>query len=251
MLPRRHPLQVQAVLEELGISGELISARSLAMHAEARELVVAERGDDGREHLLVPAAAAAWKRLSAAARGDGVELRIASAFRSVERQAEIVREKLQSGLSVAAVLSVCAPPGFSEHHTGRAVDVDTPDCHPLDGAFAQTEGYRWLSLRAREFGFTLSYPQGNAHGYEYESGQHPHVRAAGPRPDAAPRAFARARHGAKRRVRDLRLCCAVLARRGRGGRRYARRGAVPGPRLRGVRHAGPAPAVCEHLRAVA
>jgi len=159
---------LRSVLEELGISADLISARALAMHAEARELVVAEHGDDGREHLLVPAAAAAWERLSAAARGDGVELRIASAFRSVERQAEIVRKKLQSGLSIAAVLSVCAPPGFSEHHSGRAVDVDTPDCPPLAGAFAQTAGFRWLSLHAREFGFTLSYPQGNAHGYEYE-----------------------------------------------------------------------------------
>jgi len=161
-------VNMHSLFEELGISPELISARALLPHAEARELVVAERGDDGREHLLVPAAAAAWKRLGAAARADGVELRIASAFRSVERQAEIVREKLQGGLSIAAVLSVCAPPGFSEHHTGRAVDVDTPDCPPLDGAFAQTEGFRWLSLRAREFGFTLSYPLGNAHGYEYE-----------------------------------------------------------------------------------
>ena len=158
----------RSVLEELGIPPELISARALPMQAEARELVVAERGDDGREHRLVPAAAAAWNRLREAARRDGVELHIASAFRSVERQAEIVREKLQSGLSIAAVLSVCAPPGFSEHHSGRAVDVDTPDCPPLDGAFAQTEAFRWLSLHAREFGFTLSYPQGNPHGYEYE-----------------------------------------------------------------------------------
>jgi len=159
---------LRSVLEELGIPAELISARALPAHAEARELVLAERGDDGREHLLVPAAAAAWKRLKAAARGDGVELKIASAFRSVERQAEIVREKLKSGLNIDAVLLVCAPPGFSEHHSGRAVDVDTPDCPPLDGAFAQTEAFRWLSLRAQEHGFTLSYPRGNPHGYEFE-----------------------------------------------------------------------------------
>jgi len=168
MLLREYPYPVRSVLEELGISAELISARALPMHPEARELVVAERGDDGREHLLVPAAAAAWKRLSAAARADGVELRIASAFRSVERQAEIVREKLQNGLNIDVILSVCAPPGFSEHHSGRAVDVDTPDCPPLDGAFAQTDGFRWLSLRAQEFGFALSYPKGNTHGYEFE-----------------------------------------------------------------------------------
>ena len=163
-----YPSRIRSALEELGISEELISARALSTQAEARELVLAERGDDGREHLLIPAAAAAWKRLAAAARDDGVHLWIASAFRSVERQAEIVREKLEGGLSIAEALSVCAPPGFSEHHTGCAVDVDTSDCPPLDGAFAGTEGFRWLSSRAREFGFALSYPQGNSQGYEFE-----------------------------------------------------------------------------------
>ena len=165
---RAMPAEVRATLEELGIPAALVAARALPLHSEARELVVAERDGDGRDHLLVPAAAAAWKRLRAAAHGDGVQLHIASAFRSVGRQAEIVREKLQSGLGIDANLSVCAPPGFSEHHSGRAVDVDTPDCPPLDGAFAQTAAYRWLSSHAQRFGFVLSYPEGNAQGYQFE-----------------------------------------------------------------------------------
>jgi hypothetical protein len=41
-----------------------------------------------------------------------------SAFRSVERQAEIVRRKLAAGGRIEEILTVCAPPGFSEHHTG-------------------------------------------------------------------------------------------------------------------------------------
>jgi D-alanyl-D-alanine carboxypeptidase len=168
MLLQGYPSQVQSALEELGISAELISARALPMHAEARELVVAELGENGREHLLIPAAAAAWKQLTAAARNGGVHLQIASAFRSVERQAEIVRRKLEEGLSIDTVLLVSAPPGFSEHHTGRAVDIDTPDCPSLNGAFAQTDAFQWLLLHAQEFGFTLSYPEGNPHGYEYE-----------------------------------------------------------------------------------
>jgi D-alanyl-D-alanine carboxypeptidase len=118
--------------------------------------------------LLIPAAAAAWERLAAAGQNDGVHLQIASAFRSIERQTEIVRRKLEAGLSIDAVLSVSAPPGFSEHHTGRAVDVTTVGCTPLDAVFAPTEAFRWLSLRAREFGFAMSYPEGNSHGYEYE-----------------------------------------------------------------------------------
>lgn len=168
MLPGRYPSEIGALLAELGIPAELIAARALPWHPETRALVVAERGEDGREHLLAPAAAAAWKRLNSTARNDRIQLSIASAFRSVKRQADIVRGKLEAGSSIEAALRVCAPPGFSEHHTGRAVDVDTPDCPPLDGAFAETEAFRWLSLRARDFGFSLSYPKGNAQGYAFE-----------------------------------------------------------------------------------
>ena len=87
-----------------------------------------------------------------------------------EREESIpsLRRKLESGLSIDAILSVSAPPGFSEHHTGRAVDVTTSDCSLLDVAFSHTETFRWLTIHAQEFGFALSYPEGNAHGYAYE-----------------------------------------------------------------------------------
>ena len=168
MLLQEYPPRVRSVLEELGIPAELISARALPVHTEAHELVVAEYDENGREHLLVPAAAAAWRHITAAARSDNVNLQIASAFRSFERQAEIVREKLEGGLSIDAILLVSAPPGFSEHHSGRAVDVTTPGCLPLEGAFAHTEAFQWLWLHAKQFGFALSYPEGNPLGYAYE-----------------------------------------------------------------------------------
>ena len=119
MLLQEYPPRVRSILEELGIPTELISARALPVHPEARELVVAEYGENGREHLLVPAAAAAWRHITAAARSDSVNLQIASAFRSFERQAEIVREKLEGGLSIDAILLVSAPPGLTSHRTCR------------------------------------------------------------------------------------------------------------------------------------
>ena len=168
MEARKYPPQVLSALQALGIPPEIISTRALPLHPEAQELVLAERGEDGREHLLEPTAAAAWKQMVAAARDDGVPLRIDSAFRSVGRQTEIVRQKLASGLSIDAVLSVSAPPGFSEHHTGCAVDVGTTGHRSLDIEFADTEAFRWLSSHGRDFGFALSYPEGNPHGYAYE-----------------------------------------------------------------------------------
>ena len=162
------PHSIEPLLALLQIPAALIAEKGLIYQPEAVELVIAEVGDDGREHRLTPAAAADWRAMQAAARIDGVALRIASAFRSIERQAEIVRAKLARGLSLDAILEVSAPPGYSEHHTGRAVDVTTDGVRPLEIEFETTDAFRWLSRRAGEFGFLLSYPAGNGHGYAYE-----------------------------------------------------------------------------------
>jgi len=162
------PDRVRSVLDSLQIPLDVIKARSLALQPEAENLVVAELGDDGREHRLVPAAAEAWLRMSSAARADGVTLRIVSAFRSVDRQAEIVRAKLARGLTLDAILCVSAPPGYSEHHTGCAVDVTTDGVRSLELEFEETEAFRWLSNNAHPFGYTLSFPRQNPFGYAYE-----------------------------------------------------------------------------------
>lgn len=153
---------------ELGISSQLLVARGLCECEEACRLDIAETGADGKDHLLVPAAASAWRDLRTAADGDGISLFIVSAFRSVDRQTEIVRRKLEAGACIEDILTVCAPPGFSEHHTGRAVDLSTLGSRALEVAFEQTAAFAWLCAHAAEFGFHLSYPVGNPSGYQYE-----------------------------------------------------------------------------------
>jgi D-alanyl-D-alanine carboxypeptidase len=106
--------------------------------------------------------------MKAAALDDGETLFIVSAFRSVARQAEIVRGKLRSGASIEEILAVCAPPGYSEHHTGRAVDLSTPGVRPLEIEFADSSAFRWLRRNAGRFAFELSYPKKNPYGYQYE-----------------------------------------------------------------------------------
>ena len=162
------PQNVLSALQSCGIPRELIASRSLALQDEARELAVAETGENGREHLLAPAAAKAWREMSAAAQADGVSLRIVSAFRSVERQAELVLAKLARGQPLEAVLAVSAPPGYSEHHSGCAVDLTTDGVPPLEEGFERTAAFGWLQANAPRFGFTLSFPRGNAYGYAYE-----------------------------------------------------------------------------------
>jgi len=153
---------------ELGISSQFLAARGLCECAEASSLEVAEVGADGKDHLLVSTAASAWRNLKAAAFVDGVSLFIVSAFRSIDRQTEIVRRKLEAGASIEEILTVCAPPGFSEHHTGRAVDLSTPGSRSLEVEFEQTPAFAWLRVHAADFGYYLSYPIGNCSGYQYE-----------------------------------------------------------------------------------
>ncbi|BET66318.1 hypothetical protein ASA1KI_12360 [Opitutales bacterium ASA1] len=136
--------------------------------AEATDLVAVGRDCHDRDAFLSAPAAAAWKQLVAAASIDGVELLLVSAFRSHARQAEIVRRKRERGLEWDAILRVSAYPGFSEHHTGRAVDIGTPGACDLEETFENTLAFAWLARNASTFGFTLSYPRDNPHGIAYE-----------------------------------------------------------------------------------
>ncbi|CAG0976684.1 zinc D-Ala-D-Ala carboxypeptidase [Burkholderiales bacterium] len=142
--------------------------RGLAPVAEATTLERIAVDDDGREHFLAPCAAAAWSAMVVAAATAGIRLQVVSAYRSVARQEQIVSGKLARGLRLEAVLAVCAAPGFSEHHSGRAVDIGTPGAPPLDLAFQETPAYAWLQEHAGAFGFRLSYPAGNLEGFAFE-----------------------------------------------------------------------------------
>ena len=157
-----------ALNQSLGISNEWIAARGLSVCDEATTLEIADVGTDGREHLLTPAAAEAWQRLKSAAHNDNVSLLIVSAFRSIDRQAAIIRQKVDAGATIEEILTLSAPPGFSEHHTGRAIDVTTPGSRALEIEFEQTNACAWLTAHAASFGYYLSYPVGNSAGYQYE-----------------------------------------------------------------------------------
>jgi D-alanyl-D-alanine carboxypeptidase len=165
---RSYDERVRAALAAFGIPEELVRERGLPLCAEARRLVVAEIDARRREQRLVAPAAAAWKRMKAAAADARVALHLVSAFRSFERQCEIVRDKLAAGQSLDEILAVSAPPGYSEHHTGRAIDIGARPDDPLEEAFERSAAYAWLAANAARYGYFLSYPRGNRYGYRYE-----------------------------------------------------------------------------------
>lgn len=160
--------RVGATLSALGIAADWPGQRGLQLIAEARNLSPVGLGSDGRDKLLTPGAARAWRALRAEATTDGIDLQLVSAFRSVEFQTALIRTKLQRGMPIDEVLRINAPPGYSEHHSGRAVDIGTTGCAALDEAFETTPAFAWLDRHAARFGFSMSYPRGNRQGFLYE-----------------------------------------------------------------------------------
>jgi zinc D-Ala-D-Ala carboxypeptidase len=152
----------------LGIPADYGTSRGLPLQVEATQRVSIGTNPEGRDIQLTPEASVAWAWMKDAASIDGVTLVAVSGFRSIDRQSEIIRAKLSSGQAIEEILRTVAAPGYSEHHTGRAIDIGTPGEEPLTEAFADTPAFRWLQANAGGFGFKLSYPRGNPHGISYE-----------------------------------------------------------------------------------
>lgn len=162
--------RVAAIHRALGIPADYAARTGLALQREPdpASLVEVAPGRTERRHWLEPRAAARWAALEAAAEHDGVRLVVVSAWRSLEYQQQLIERKLARGRAIEEILAVNAAPGYSEHHTGRAVDLGIPGAPPLTQAFALTRAFAWLRANAHRWGFRMSYPRDNPHGIEYE-----------------------------------------------------------------------------------
>lgn len=161
--------QVQLKLhQELGIPADHGQDGMPPFYAETDDLIDVGPNLVGRMQQLTPAAAARWQQMVELAGDDGVRLLIVSGFRSFEYQAQLIRKKLVAGQAIEEILQVNAAPGFSQHHTGAAVDIATPGSRPLTEEFADSNAFAWLSDNALQFGFSMTYPPDNQYGFIYE-----------------------------------------------------------------------------------
>lgn len=121
---------------------------------------------EDRDHQLHSQVMPYFEDMLEAAKDDGVDLWVVSAFRSFETQAVLKGAYTVTYGSGANTFS--ADQGYSEHQLGTAVDFTTSDMNGgLTSAFENTEAYKWLTENAHRYGFTLSYPRGNAY-YVFE-----------------------------------------------------------------------------------
>ena len=119
---------------------------------------------------LRPLAARAFRRMVAAALEDGVKLVPISGYRSYGQQHSIFYKRaLEKEQEHKVRARVAAPPGYSEHHTGYAVDIDdAEDPRPLRQSFSETAAGKWLFENAARFCFELSFPSHGRQGLAYE-----------------------------------------------------------------------------------
>jgi D-alanyl-D-alanine carboxypeptidase len=123
-------------------------------------------------------AAQALEDLVAAAKQEGLQLMLASGYRSYATQVTVYgNEVKKNGQKVADTES--ARPGFSEHQTGLAADLEpvSRKCE-VQACFADLPEGKWLAENAYNYGFVIRYDEGKSKvtGYTYEPW---HVRFVG------------------------------------------------------------------------
>lgn len=98
---------------------------------------------------------------------EGLKFWVASGYRSMERQRELLDEDIEALMKKGSspseayeeVVRETMPVGCSEHATGLAVDIVAKDYQILDEKQAHTEEIRWLQNHCSRYGFILRYPE--------------------------------------------------------------------------------------------
>lgn len=98
---------------------------------------------------------------------EGLKFWVASGYRSMERQRELLDEDIEALMKKGSspseayeeVVRETMPVGCSEHATGLAVDIVAKDYQILDEKQARTEEIEWLQDHCSRYGFILRYPE--------------------------------------------------------------------------------------------
>jgi len=176
-----NPINIHA-LDNRGCPTSYAELQSVSGHKEFLAEVAKERGytavnDAGK---VDPSANSALIKMKEAAKKEGKNINEISGYRSYNDQVitffnssnvtnpikkcyagtanrdDVKRQYLARG-------EASAPPGFSEHHSGKAFDFNS-----VEKSFENTPEFKWLESNASKYGFRLSYPKNSTKGAGYE-----------------------------------------------------------------------------------
>ena len=108
------------------------------------------------------------------AKKEDITLIVNSSYRSYQEQEEIYN-KYTTWYGEEETNKLAAKPGFSEHQTGLAVDIQTYNSNRKN--FYETLAFKWLQDNAYKYGYILRYPESLEYltGYDYESWHYRYV----------------------------------------------------------------------------
>ena len=116
-----------------------------------------------------------YKKLKKELEEDGVEIELDSVYRSVQAQQDLWDEwSADPEKGIDYVRKFVAVPGYSEHHTGLAVDIclkkDGELIYDNDEMIAEREIFAKIHKKLAKYGFILRYLEGreDSTGYTYE-----------------------------------------------------------------------------------
>ena len=117
--------------------------------------------DVGNGVLLHNDAAFAWNRMVQAAARDGINLIPGSGYRSVEEQDTLWKNQVSKhNGDVEKAAKISAPPGYSQHQTGYAIDLWDPR-YGLQRDFDQSAQFKWMQKYGQQHGFELPFKKEN------------------------------------------------------------------------------------------
>jgi len=156
--------------EKLGISQIHLEANKLKLNPQPdlQMLEVVDIDFEGKPFILLSSTAKSWREMVEQAKKDKITLKPFSGFRSYIHQMGLIQRRLSEGRELTKILTHIAIPGFSEHHTGRAIDIHAEGQNVLEEEFELTQEFQWLSKNAAKFQFRLSYSRDNDQGIIYE-----------------------------------------------------------------------------------
>ncbi|KAA3634499.1 MAG: D-alanyl-D-alanine carboxypeptidase family protein [Calditrichaeota bacterium] len=102
------------------------------------------------------AAAESFVEMAEAALADSIVILAKSGFRSSSYQKQMIRKRLKEGMTFEEIITFVAPPGYSDHSLGLALDLSTTT-YP----FGESKAYKWLLENAVKYNYYEQYPKGN------------------------------------------------------------------------------------------
>ena len=115
-------------------------------------VTISDKYTDGEEYKANKTAVNALIQMFEAAKLDGLEMVVNSAYRSYNDQVEIA-EFYRKWYGDSYVENYVAKPGFSEHQTGLAFDIGSTS----ENVFANSKEYEWMQENAYKYGFIMRF----------------------------------------------------------------------------------------------